>query len=684
PSADISSLDKSLSSSSSSALTVQAATVVVDNGLQAFENSRAEGKSSRAGCESNMHKQEIFRMGLQVELEKCYPTAMEAGGLITIPDGSQTLFHIQPPDPNEIQDIEQEEQHGKGGQPPSGQRPPRLAKHTEEVDTKESFCGDIPDEFEEEKAACEGGEHGGPESIKMRIGRGLGTGKDELQIDLCFGPDGGETLESEGTYTSDESLYTANMVRIGKFLGTEEKMSFDMTVDLGTGGTVTDGEVDLGTDGAATAIAKMNGKWGGGHFVFTADQEINTLRGGFSGEFKDPVSKTRTVFCGKTDAVFSATEGCAKFQFKGAPPAMRMQDMIPYGIPAAQLDGFLKNIKICGANPTSTTYRSISVCPNPDFDPTQSGEVDCPMIATKADGTCEEVTHTGVECFAISNGSSDGDFGKQVTQTFKRIADSKSSYFSVVKDIDMTAIACDKPAIEFPRPWDCTGSFTEVDFSGEEEFDFEEMDTAMSRCFALEEKAFANRGMGGYNCHQEENMNGINKIKDDGPPPMGKFGGELQRDQSNMGTCTTSQAANLIRIDPIDTTKDEYCIPTERSCVKFSVSAKNAVMPAGGITMQPHLAMTAIAFTQADTAKPATAAAITFGANACVANYTLKQHTFEKPKDDFGGAGGTPTPGTQPGQVGGPPQACIDKFGTDVTKPECESLCNQKGVDCRS
>lgn len=118
PTADLTSYDKSTSTSSSSSISVPKS---VTKGLGG--DIGAVGSPSRAGCESNTHKKEMVRHSLAVALQRCYPEAMEQAGLITIPVGSFAHYSIVPPKTSATQQT--------------------------------GFCDDIPAEDTERKKACE-------------------------------------------------------------------------------------------------------------------------------------------------------------------------------------------------------------------------------------------------------------------------------------------------------------------------------------------------------------------------------------------------------------------------------------------------------------------------------------------------------------------------------------------------
>ncbi|MBI2288123.1 MAG: hypothetical protein HYU83_03980, partial [Chloroflexi bacterium] len=202
PTVDLSQYDSSTSTSANlSALLSKSLSASKGISKGFGEGLRDVGKSSRAGCEANMHKKEAIRMSQSVALDRCYPEAMEAAGFITIPTGSRNCYSITPPE--------------------------------ESAEERAQKCADIPAEYEDQKAACEAGSEGASGGLKMRIGKI----DDELQIDMFEGA----SLVDEATYGASGDTYTANVVRIGNWGGNLESSSFAMTIDLGAAGSVTDG-----------------------------------------------------------------------------------------------------------------------------------------------------------------------------------------------------------------------------------------------------------------------------------------------------------------------------------------------------------------------------------------------------------------------------------------------------------
>ncbi len=639
PNTDLSSLD--VSQSSASGLRRLALSVVNKAKHEEFkDNLRSVGNPSRAGCESNMHKKQIIRDSKMAQFPKCMAQAMEKSGLITIPTGSLAYYKMTPPPETEEQ--------------------------------KAGMCNGIPDERMEDKRACEEEANQGPQEIKLRIGN-----VDGLQMDVCFGG----VLEEEALYTAAGSLYTATLAHGRTFQGKSEKANFSMTVDLGTTGTVTEGRISLG-NGNASATGQMNGGFGRGLIRADVTADTFAIQGGFLGDFVDPFTGVATSFIGKTYSKLNATEGCAKFSFEGPPPPMRIQDMVPFDVSADALGGFLQAFsqELCGVVVNADNYGEINVCPNPDFDPTAAGETDCPMIAAAADGGCPTVTHTGTECFSISNGSTTTDFGRtRILQTFLRTDESTARFFTEVNAFDLGPLDPSSVNPAFSRNWDCTGDFSELNFANGQN-----VEENMEDCFALEEEMREDNGFGDYNCQGQEMANGAGDLSKEGPPDNGRFGGDLERQTT---TCADGQTPGHIMVNPVNLDTNEYCIPTERSCEPLGTLTNmgNGTLLAGAngglsITMPGHLAITGVGFQTSGPTAPATGAQISFGgtiqAPQCTGTYGLRQPNFEPPPE-FGS--------DPPGGEGGVPQACIDRFGDDVTREECEAFCGrpENGDLCR-
>ena len=652
PSNDLSSLDASTSSASIalqksfsksfSTSKSESVDLSVGKGLE-DKDFRKEGGSSRAGCETNMQKQEIFAASQRVQLSRCYPEAMEKAGMITIPKDSLALYEVIPP--------EFEDNQASG------------------------MCDDIPEFDTKRREGCleEANRRktkGDANNIRMRLGIIGG----ELQIDFCEGG----SKNFEGSYSASGSVYTARAKHIGSWQGNTEKDDFSMTVDLGTTGKVTSGAVTLG-DGNATATGQHEGGFGSGKIIFAANSAGNTVKGAFKGGFTDALSGKATSFTGKTMAKFNATKGSAKFSFTGAPPPMRMSDMIPFNISAGQLASFLESLSAeLGINLTTSNYTTVQVCPNPNFDPESPLNTVKPMVAAGASG-CATVTHTGVESFSISSGTKTNDFGgTEVVQTFTMIASDQSPFFTEVNAFDILALLETIDTIAFTRTWDCSGTFTKLDFGAFTPTQLMAAGTALQACFELEEKARNNDGMGGYNCHEQENANAVNDFAKDGPPDFGRYGGDLTATQAGT-TCAVGIAPERLFVNPVDPATNQYCIPLDGRCDPITVnSGTNVGTPdsdSGTITFSDTLTFSSFQF---DANNPIDSVVIVMtpqGQGSCNAGYVADQPTFTAPPV-FGGEGG----GDTPGEDGFIPKACKDLGLT--TENACRQHCTQSNVDC--
>lgn len=659
PSVDISNIDYTTSPSSSSslvledssegsdeaALTIKNATDGSKKGLG--QNLNAVGNSSRAGCEANMHKKEIKRHGKQNALDFCYIKAMEKAGLVSIPkDGTSAFYAVVPP-----KDI---------------------------GDKQEKSCDNIPKERTEEIAACKkGGEGPGTDGMKVRITQ---SGK-ELQIDMCEGKT--PTLVNEASYSADGAKYTVKTTRIGTFNGHTEKSSFDASIDLGTTGKVTNGIPDLG-DGTATATSTMDGGFGNGTITFAAAgaSKSVTISGAFKGKFKEPRTGLETSFTGKAYSIGDNSTGCAKFSFTGSPPPMPLKDMIPFDIPDSQMDNFLQNFGTqLGLTITKANYQTINLCPNANasFDPGTSDASNAPPMVLAGVTGCDSQTHTGVECFSVTNGTKKGNFGTEVKQLFTIIANSGSIYHKDVNAFDLSKLTPGSSSIAFSRNWDCTGSFTTLDFSKFTEAQATAAQTAMQDCFDIEEEARGDNGMGDHNCDEQQQQGDMNDFAKQGPLDQGKFGGSYKR----TSTTCSPQGRDTFFVNPVTPDSNQYCLVAQDGCKNFTVTGTSAT--GLSLTDPDGSTVTAINFTQSGTT-PATAATftLTVGGRSCTATTTLTQpQAFSKPPDfDPNAAKQDPSGASnkQPGQQGFVPKACID---AGLTKEnDCRAHC-EAFHDCR-
>lgn len=666
PSVDVSNLDYTTSSSSAAKLEVEPDQAgLVMKSAQGLGNTNAVGNSSRAGCEQNVHKKEILRHSKQATIPFCYARAMEKAKLVVIPsDGTYAYYQVKPPEGS--------------------------------ADDFKKSCDKIPPDHKKEIEECKkgAGAEGAQGGMKLRLKKSTSGDTKSLEMDMCEGKDA-KSVTEELTYSAKGAIYTATAVRSGSFNGHTDKSAFSATIDLGTTGKVADGIPDLG-DGNATATASMDGGFGSGRMTFkaTGASKAVTISGLFEGGFKEQRSGSRfeSKFTGKTYAESDNSTGCAKFSFAGTMPPMLLKDMIPFNIGEAQLDNFLQNFGLqLGLSITKDNYKTIVLCPNPKFDP-QNPDKDKSIKPMVAGGTagCDTLTHTGVECFSVSNGTKEGQFGKQVTQIFTIIANDKSGFYKSVNAFDLATLDT-KKAIEFARKWDCTAetgkSFSDLNFATFTKEQAETAQAAMKDCFKMEEEARGNNGMGGYNCHEKQNQGDMNNFAKNGPPPQGNFGGQCKKTSI---TCSAGSytGRDMYFFNTMDKDKGEYCLVSQGSCPKYTATSTTATIPAAGLEDPDGSKVTAITFTQADATKPATAAVITMtvtgpgGTATCTANCTMSQvASFDKPPEFAGPpAGGAPPPGAKPGDAKFVPKSCIDAgFANDGAK--CEAHC-QETHDC--
>jgi len=605
------------------------------------EGMRDVGGNSRAGCEANMHKKEIFRMSQQVQLDRCYPEAMEKAGFITIPNDVYAYYRIAPPEMDETQ--------------------------------QQNMCEGIPADQAQEKAKCleEAQKGPGGGNMLMRIGRMAGA----LHVDMCQGDDGTEALVNESTYSANGSIYTVATTHIGSWNGNQEGGKFDIVLDLGTTGKVEDSVATLGTDSSLDAEGYMSGGFGSGHikFQYVGTDASNKIIGGFKGGFTDPTTNTASSFTGKTYARFggSSSTGCAKYSFTGTMPGMPASMMLPYDISANDAANFYNVLSTeLGFMVTANTV----LCPNPIFDPDNCDPLIKPMIGT-VNGACPEVTNTGVECFSIANVASTGSFGgTEYTQLFTIIASSGSPYYDEVNAADVSTIVSDSGTIAFSRNWDCSGTFTLVDFQAMTPEQGAIAQTAIQACKAIEEEARANQGMGGYDCGQQEQGNAVNEIANEGGgvEAVGKYGGKYRL--SSGCQFDPAPIPPDVFVNEFNNAESKYCVPVAGACVIFTVVGEdNPIDPP--ISLTPELAITNILYDPSD---PPVSADLTWDyvSGSCTATYLIERPEFQREGTGFVDQANCTGEQCQQGM----PQACKD---AGLTSPAaCEQLCKQASNPC--
>lgn len=444
-----------------------------------------------------------------------------------------------------------------------------------------------------------------------------------------------------------------------------------MTVNLGTTGMVTDGVATIGSDGSVSATGTMSGGFGGGVMTLQLEgsDSSNKITGAFAGEFTDPFSSTKTKFTGRAFSQFggSSATGCAKYRFTGSMPPMRVDQMLPPFLGADQLANFLKSFGMqLGISLTEANYKTTFLCPNDNY--SSADATSKPMIKANSDNTCPDVTDEGVECFSIKNVTQTTTYGTKIEQVFTIIANSGSPYFDTVNAFDVAALDPSIGSLAFVRAWDCAGSFTPIDFSALTLTQLAGIEKFMTKCFLLEEKAFAEDGAGGYNCHKVVMGDEINDSFTEGAPSQSKYGGEYV---STTGSCPAAQAPERLFADTINATTNELCMNAgTATCQKFTVTSNNMTglsltTPVSGVTI------TGMAYAQSgDT--PATTVTITFQnqQGSCNMGYNISQPTFAKPSEY----------GSDPNVV---PQACKDAGLTRAEDEEaCHQLCQEKPGAC--
>lgn len=630
-----------------------------------------EGSPSRAGCETNIHKNEIFRMSAGAQLDRCYPEAankviVNGAPIMAIPDGSYAYYNLAFAKQDSMQ--------------PSDEN-------------REKMCDDI--RRDEERAACESemqGEGGGIMSMLMRIGKV----DNALRISMCEGAEGAEALVNEATYSLVDTYTTrGTMKRVGNRMGHNEKMSLVYEVKAPEG--TTDGSADLGSDGNMYAEAYMSGGFGKGYLYFRADavDQSNTIKGGFNAVFRDPeLGENQNVdasFTGKTHAKMLKTPdvGCAKFGFSGTMPAMRFVDMMPFDITNENKAGFLATMSSdLGIAIDESNYTELLMCPNPNFDYKNPSSTVPPMVLDDGDGLCSE-THSDTECFAYANIEETGDSGyTKVRQVFTRLnsnnADVAALFLEIDAvnldaEIDMTAIGATADAIAFDAgSWDCTAP---AGFSTPA-FESVMMDPAAGmammeatqECMKLQEKVRDNEGMGGWNCAEQVQGGVIDNGAKDGPPEWGAWGGELRDPMEFGGNCADVQYPDFLFVKAVNPAGDEYCLPNYDGC-------KTMIIPEAGVPptefspavliKNPQDFTKDLTITKYNAENTAEHNVVDFyfdGGVDCMVRYTLSQPTF--------------TANNGP-QEGFKPQPCIEAgFDTPEEWPKCEALCKQPGVNC--
>jgi hypothetical protein len=465
PSADLSQLDFSLSSSNASsnssftsALALE--TVPAQLAFESWDSSAtAVGGISRVGCDINMLKQEMTRLSQFVQLNRCYPEALEVGGLIAIPLGRYRYYRVP-----------------------------------------------IPDSL-----------FGKAKEMALRIGKVSGA----LQIDVCEGG----ILIGEATFTTEGSVYRAISTYRDTFGGQEEKMRFDMTADIGSDGFIDKGVINLGATGSVSVVANLMGGNGSGILNFEARgvDDSNKVYGAFTTDILDPSTETQSSFSNSIYSHFS-DKGCARSQFSGSVPPMRVVDLIPFGMDSNDLPVFLQAFSNeIGFEITLGNYKESLLCSNPSYDSDEPAS--SPFVHVSSGEECDLAENDMIECFDSHRQVQQGDITTIVNQSFSIIENRDSEFFEDVASFDLGGLEGAPTEPVFVRNWDCTGAFELVDFDAVVPSRKPDFEAAILGCKALEEKMFSNLGMGGYDCFAAQHMNGISDLAETETDYQGYEGG---------------------------------------------------------------------------------------------------------------------------------------------------------------
>jgi hypothetical protein len=460
------------------------------------ENIGKTGSKSRAGCEADAHRAHIIMESKMAQLDRCYPEAMEAAGEIIIPDGSYAYYKILVPD------------------------------HPEEIDGFIKFNPKYKLAKSSEPPA--GGPRGG--TMLLRIGRGLGSGLNEMHIDMCTEGTGAATRMSESTYAASGSVYNASVVRKGSF-GDEDdsfNMAFELEVDAVS---VSNGIADLGSSGSVKATGRFIDPWGRGQINYQAEASTRTniIYGGFGAEFVDDYLGGTQKFDDKMYSSFGGDNrtGTGKWLFSGTFPAFPVSHMMPPEISEGEKDDFYKFIsEELGTTVDENNVDTLKVCPNPACDHDNPTPETCGMIVSN-DSTCVEDGHAGIESFAIT--------GSQGSLIFAVIDHSLSPFYNAVNGVsfsDETLFPASVAEINYSRDWNCQAEGDWIEINPEQlarvakgvlaktPEEIERMTTKMAACIELENDAMKGGGMGEFRCH-EEGMKG--EVEEAGKGGQGGF-----------------------------------------------------------------------------------------------------------------------------------------------------------------
>jgi len=646
PSTDITSIDYSTSSTSSSSLRQAWAVksdVMAETGGPKFlgEGLADTGSNSRAGCEYNMMKKEIKREGFMQAQAKCAADAMSSAGLIDMPEaGASVTYLIDPPDITE--------------------------------DQQDNFCDDI--EIAEQKTRCEAGEggHGPGGDILMTLSR---ASDGELSIDVC--EEGVKIMEGE--YTTSGSVYTVDVRSIfaGFFEeGGDEKMRFSGTIDVGSNGSVTDSVVSLGTDGTAEITVRHVGSFGSGRMIFTADgtSKENEIKAYWSGSFTDPNSNTTNSFEDKIYAKIGATTGCAKFEFSGDMPPESVANMVPSDIASDNLSNFLSALSgEIGIQLTQANYETTYICMNPDYDWEDPDPAEKPMRPLKDNETsCPDVNHSDVECFSHLTINATTDYGTETKQIFTVVANGSATQFDAVNAYDLSTISTTIETPAYSRSTECsTVGSTSVAFNNLTQAQAITFETKMQRCFELAEHSQGD-GMEDHDCGGQMMNEAVNDFSE-ADQDWCYAGGDHSLDADEPPQCPQLFFNDCITDTESDGNGD-YCMPSYDGCGRYTLTAgavSDVSLPIDTAETGGEATVTDLTFTGGTTACTALTATFLVSESSVTCNYTCSQPSFEAPPDEGGFT--EYVEGAEAGEAGFFPQPCLD---VGITDPQiCEGFC---------
>lgn len=420
----------------------------------------ASSNKSRAGCEVNSQKDNIIRQSKMAQLERCFPEAMEAGSLISIPSDEYAYYHISVP----------AEPGGPG----------------------------------EKGGGCGGA---GGKSLYMRLGRF--TGGSELHVDTCFDRGSGVTQAGSSTYRASGDDYLVSVVRVDSC----GDQTFNGSLNIAFSGvSVANGVATFDdTTGQVVVDGAMRDNFGRGsiHFGAFASDHHNEVRGAFTANFDDEVMGGTQAFTNKVFSQFGGAEatktGSAKFYFNGSFPAFPVSNMVPPGMPDSAKPQFFQFMStMLGTTVNAANYTTLYTCPNPACSPEDPAGCQ-PVLDTDGDHMCSQEM-TKVESFSIS--------GTPPDLTFLLIDSANSAFFTAVNAFDLANIAIPADAaIPFTRDWNCqpSGSWIEVDPTNADltAAQFAALQSKMEACQAIQQSAQEFKGMGEYRCHEEEVQNNV-------------------------------------------------------------------------------------------------------------------------------------------------------------------------------